>query len=210
MGRVVAEGRSLSKPALYGNFVLDIFLYSAQTIGFFGGLAIAFAINSSNSTIFLACPLIGFGVGTLVKTMVMFPDYRQAQETDVLALMSDPYASPLRGQPAKLQGQLIGRGDAGYVFGSDLKLQDPTGLLYLRYASRFGAIGNFLFGMKRVKSLIGMQVGALGWFRRGVAPWMDLIGLTSESGTTVSSYHRFWSLVLGSGAIILGCAVTAL
>jgi len=70
------------------------------------------------------------------------------------------------GQPAKLQGEFIGRGDAGYTFGSDLKLPDTTGMIYLRYVSGFGPIGNFLFGMKRVKSLMAMDVSALGWFRR--------------------------------------------
>jgi hypothetical protein len=39
-------------------------------------------------------------------------------------------------------------------------------MIYLRYASGFGPIGNFLFGMKRVKSVMGMDVSALGWFRR--------------------------------------------
>jgi len=79
-------------------------------------------------------------------------------------------------------------------------------MIYLRYASRFGPIGNFLFGMKRVKSLIGMEVNALGWFRRGVAPWMDLIELNSDSGTKVSSFHRFWSFLLGGAAIAFGIA----
>ncbi len=118
-----------------------------------------------------------------------------------------PFASSLWGVPAKLEGELIGRGDAGYAFGSDLKVQDRTGLMYLRYASRFAPVGNFFFGMKRVKSLIGGQVGTLGWFRRGVAPWMDLIQMNSESGTVVNSYHRFWSFVVGAGAIILGVVV---
>jgi len=39
-------------------------------------------------------------------------------------------------------------------------------MIYLRSASGFGLIGNFLFGMKRVKSLMAMDVSALGWFRR--------------------------------------------
>jgi hypothetical protein len=116
----------------------------------------------------------------------------------------------LRGQPAILEGELIGRGDAGYKFGSDLKLQDPSGMLYLHYASRFGSIGNFLFGMKRVKSLIGQKVGTIGWFRRGIMPWMDLIQLKGENGTIVHSYHRFWSFIMGSGLIILGVALIVL
>ncbi|MEH2330384.1 zinc metalloprotease HtpX [Nostoc sp.] len=206
MGRVIGEGKSLNKSRLYGNFFLDVLLYGAETIGFFIGLVMGVILWSSspNTGLVLGAPLIGLGIGIVIKALVMFPDYKQAPETDILTLMSDPYASPLRGQPAKLEGQLIGRGDAGYKFGSDLKIQDRSGMLYLHYASRFGPIGNFLFGMKRVQSLIGEQVGAVGWFRRGVAPWMDLIQLQSENGTIVNSYHRFWSFILGGGSIILG------
>ncbi len=206
MGRIVGEGRNLSKRKLYGNFFFDLLLYSAETLGLAVGFAIGISLYPVNPMMMVACPLIGLGVGILIKALVMFPNYSKAEELDVLTLMSDPYASPLRGQPAKLEGELIGRGDAGYAFGSDLKLQDKTGMIYLRYASRFGPIGNFLFGMKRVKSLIGMDVSALGWFRRGVAPWMDLIQLESDSGTTVNSYHRFWSFVMGIGAIAIGIA----
>ncbi|QLE40787.1 tetratricopeptide repeat protein [Nostoc sp. C052] len=210
MGRVIGEGKTLNKSRLYSNFFLDVVLYGAETIGFFAGLVTGVILLSSsqNTGLVLGAPLIGLGIGILVKALVMFPDYKQAPGTDILTLMSDPYASPLRGQPAKLEGQLIGRGDAGYKFGSDLKIQDRSGMLYLHYASRFGPIGNFLFGMKRVQSLIGEQVGAVGWFRRGVAPWMDLIQLQSENGTIVNSYHRFWSFILGGGSIILGVVLT--
>ncbi|BAY11934.1 zinc metalloprotease HtpX [Calothrix sp. NIES-2098] len=210
MGRVIGEGKNLNRNKLYGNFFLDVVLYGAETIGFIVGLVLGIILwsSSAHSGLVFGAPLIGLGLGISIKAFVMFPDYKQAPETDILTLMSDPYASPLRGQPAKLQGQLIGRGDAGNKLGSDLKIQDRSGMLYLHYASRFGPIGNLLFGMKRVQSLIGEQVEAVGWFRRGVAPWMDLIQLQSENGTVVNSYHRFWSFVLGGGAIIFGLALT--
>ncbi|WYL93551.1 MAG: zinc metalloprotease HtpX [Gloeotrichia echinulata IR180] len=209
MGRVINEGKTLSKGKLYGSFLLDVVLYGSETIGLLAGLVIAAILwsSSQNPGLSMGAPFIGLGVGIVIKALVMFPSYQQAPATDVLTLMSDPYASPLRGQPAKLEGQLIGRGDAGYKFGSDLKIQDRSGMLYLHYASRFGPIGNFLFGMKRVQSLIGQQVEAVGWFRRGVAPWMDLIQLQSENGTIVNSYHRFWSFIMGGALMILGVVV---
>ncbi|MCT7990463.1 hypothetical protein [Laspinema olomoucense] len=190
---------------LYGGFVGDLFLYTAPTIGLFAGAiaSVAFPLPGGEFKM-ISYTLIGLGIGLLVKTFVMFPNFEQAPETDILTLMGDPYASPLRAQPAKLKGELIGRGDAGYAFGSDLKLQDPSGLLFLRYASRFGPIGNALFGMKKVNSLIGMQVHSLGWFRRGVAPWMDLIQLESQNETKVNSYHRFGSFVTSGVMIIVG------
>jgi hypothetical protein len=204
MGRIIGEGKTLSKSKLYGSFVGDLFLYMAPIIGLIAGAIAWFVLPIPGGDLaYLAYPLLGLGIGLLLKTFVMFPNFDRAPETDILTLMADPYASPLRGTPAKLKGELIGRGDAGYSFGSDLKLQDPSGLLFLRYASRFGPIGNFLFGMKKVNSLIGMQVDSLGWFRRGVAPWMDLIQLETQNETKVNSYHRFWSFLM-SGAMIIG------
>ncbi len=202
MGKVIGEGKTLNKKRLYGSFFFDVFLFSLEFVGLVCGLIIGIA--SGYGQFALAFPIIGLGLGIVIKAFVMFPNYDRALETEVLELMSDPYASPLRGQPAKLSGNLIGRGQAGYKFGSDLKLQDKTGMLYLRYSSRFGPIGNFLFGMKRVQSLIGNAVNTKGWFRRGIAPWMDLIQLETETGTVVNSYHRFWSFILGGGAIFIG------
>ena len=202
MGKVIGEGKTLNKKRLYGSFFFDVFLFSLEFVGLVCGLILGIA--SGYGQFAIAFPVIGLGLGIIIKAFVMFPNYERAKETEVLELMSDPYASPLRGQPAKLTGNLIGRGQAGYKFGSDLKLQDKTGMLYLRYSSRFGPIGNFLFGMKRVQSLIGSAVNTKGWFRRGIAPWMDLIQLETDSGTVVNSYHRFWSFILGGGAIALG------
>ena len=204
MSRVVQESRNLSKKKLYGNFALDLLLYCAMPIGFFAGLLLGIAVTGSFTVIPLAYGLIGLGLGILLRTLVMFPNFKQAPESNILKLMSDPYASPLRGQPVKLQGELIGRGDAGYQLGSDLKLQDSTGMIYLHYASRFGSIGNLLFGMNRVKQLLGEQVGVTGWFRRSVAPWVDLTEFTTVSGTLVKSFHRLWSFIWGGLAILLG------
>lgn len=205
MGRIIGEGRTLSKSKLYGTFLGDLVLYTAPMVGLFGGIIAGYTLPLPGGDFKpIGYTLLGWGIGILLKTLVMFPNFDRAPETDILTLMADPYASPLRGKPAKLKGELIGRGDAGYTFGSDLKLQDPSGLLFLRYASRFGPIGNFLFGMKKVNSLIGMQVHTLGWFRRGVAPWMDLIQLETQNETKVNSYHRFWSFLISGGMIIVG------
>ncbi|MEM9004374.1 MAG: zinc metalloprotease HtpX [Cyanobacteria bacterium P01_F01_bin.86] len=201
MSQVVREGNQLNKQRLYGSFAFDVVLYTAEMIGFVVGLAIGLTLPLSNG--FIMGPLVGLGIGILVKRSVMYPDFNRAPQKDVLTLMSDPYASPLRGQPVKLDGKLIGRGNAGYKFGSDLKLQDKTGMMFLRYSSRFGPLGNFLFGARQVEGLINTDGSALGWFRRGIAPWMDLVRYTS-GGKTIDSYHRLWSLLLGIGCIIAG------
>lgn len=212
MGRVVRDGNQLSKGKLYGNFALDLLLYCAEILGIVGGLLIGglLYLGTQNPVHFVCLALVGLGIGVLCKTFVMYPNFNRAQSSDILTLMSNPYASPLRGQPVQLQGKLIGRGDAGYAFGSDLKLQDKSGMIFLRYASRFGPLGNFLFGMSQVKDLIGAQVGTTGWFRRGIAPWMDLVKFQTQEGRTVNSYHRFWSFIWGGLAIAAGFVLMVL
>jgi Zn-dependent protease with chaperone function len=197
MGHVVAEGNRLDKSRLYGTFYQDILLYSAELIAIILGLAIgAVLVNSIGGLkAFVAIPLLLLGSVMLFKRSIMYPSSQNAAATDVITLMSDAYASPLRGQPVKLEGTLIGRGDAGYVFGSDLKLQDKSGMMYLLYASRWGPLGNFFFGMKRVQGLIGSETKAKGWFRRGIGSWMDLELLSSANGNKVSSHPAFWGLV---------------
>jgi Zn-dependent protease with chaperone function len=207
MGRVMGEGKRLNRQKLHRAFASDLFLYAIPWVGVALGLILASSSLFLGVRMFvsgLSLCLIGFGVGTLVQMVFMFPDFDQAPATDILTLMSDPYASPLRGKPVKLQGELIGRGDAGSKVGSDLKLKDRVGMIYLHYSSRFGPIGNALFGYTQVKNLLGEQVNATGWFRRGVMPWIDLALLQTSSGRRVDSYHRFWTVILGSGAVILG------
>jgi Zn-dependent protease with chaperone function len=213
MGRVMAEGRQLNQGRLKQTFAVDLLLYVAPWLGLGVGILLASMGLFLGPQIFvsgLSLALIGFGIGTLAQMVFVFPDFNKAPETDVLTLMSDPYASPLRGQPVKLQGELIGRGDAGSKLGSDLKLQDRGGMMYLHYSSRFGPIGNAIFGYRQVKTLIGEQVNATGWFRRGIMPWVDLALLKTSSGRRVDSYHRFWTVILGGGTILLGLMLPAL
>lgn len=33
---------------------------------------------------------------------------------------------------------------------------------------------------------------AVGWFRRGVAPYLDLARFQSRHGQLITSYHPFW------------------
>ena len=160
MAKIVREGNKLNKRKLYGNFIFDVFIFNAPTLGLVLGLIAAGALYAvgGNFMEFITFPLFGFGLGTLIKTGVMYPDYQRSAVTDVFTLMTDPYASPLRGRPVKLEGTLIGRGDAGSRVGSDLKLQDKTGMIYTRYASRFGSLGNFFFGLTQVQQLIDSEL----------------------------------------------------
>lgn len=209
MGRIVGEGRRLDKHRLYGSFLLDLALYWSGTLGLGLGALLGWLHYTSTGNLFVGAglTLTGGGLGLLLKTLVMYPGFRCAPHTDILTLMSDPYASPLRGQPVKLTGELIGRGQAGYAFGSDLKFQDSSGMIFLRYASALGPVGNLWFGLTKAKRLINQQGSAVGWFRRGIAPYVDLFQFAPEQEPVVRGYHRLWSFLAAIGGIVLGLAI---
>jgi Zn-dependent protease with chaperone function len=211
MAGAIAQGRKLSKSKLYAQFVGDVIFYNAQWIGAIAGfvLGAAIALATSSAAVLPSFTFFGFGIGTLVNAFVTYSDIRRVSQTDIFSLMCDPYASPLRGRPIQLQGELLGRAEAGYQFGSDLMLQDRTGKIYARYASRFGALGNFLFGATQVKKLIGKEVKAVGWFRRGAIPWIDLKYLKGDR-ILVKSYPSFWLVSVGIAAIAFGFIVPIL
>lgn len=144
--------------------------------------------------------LAAFGIGLIGLTLYRFPSV-EPQPTTVLDEMRNPYASPLRGKPVSLQGSVVGRGVAGYVFGEDLMYQDRTGLTFVDYHSAFSFLGNLFFGLKKVKQLIGQASTATGWFYRSIASSLTLVRLEVKGQPKpINSYRRAWSL---AGAVFV-------
>jgi Zn-dependent protease with chaperone function len=149
--------------------------------------------------------LAAFGVGQVALALYKYP--RDASEpTTVIEALADPYASPVRGRPVELDGELIGRGQAGYRFSEDLMFQDRTGLMYLKYESWLPLLGNFLFALRRVPELIGEDVEVEGWFLRGTGPWVGMRRLR-HGDETVRGFIHYGGLVSGALLLIVGLAV---
>ncbi|MEM9540031.1 MAG: M48 family metalloprotease [Cyanobacteria bacterium P01_E01_bin.42] len=197
MVQVVRDGRLLDKKRLYGNFVGDLLRYLSPWLGFVLGGAL-FVSTGNLGFVFL----FG-GIGLLFQTFALFPRGKQWRDSDVFSLMCDPYASPFRPIPTTLKGEIIGRGDSGYAFGSDMMFQDDTGLMYLHYASLWGPLGNFFFGATQVQGLIGSKGRASGWFRRGISPYMDIKEM-AIGGKIIGGHHDTWMLIMGGVSTLLG------
>jgi len=67
--------------------------------------------------------LAAVGFALLARNFYKYPRGEPEDDT-VLSLMADPYASPVRGKNVSLDGELIGRGQAGYRFSEDLMFKD--------------------------------------------------------------------------------------
>jgi hypothetical protein len=94
----------------------------------------------------------GIATGVLLTLPLRYP-FRTPSSATVMALMSDPGASPVRGQSVRLDGKPIGRVQAGFIAGEDYIFQDKTGLMAVDFRSMLGLLGNLFAGWKRVPSI---------------------------------------------------------
>ena len=179
MGRMQIDRSRLYKEFAYGLVVLLL----PYILGGLSSLFLPFALAPG-----------AFALGLLLQIPYKFPGGSPA-ETTILEQMRNPYASPLRGKPVLLSGQVIGRGVPGYIFSEDMIYQDQTGLIFLNYNSIFGFIGNLFFALAKIKSLFAIPSRAAGWFYRGMGSSISLKCLQTEK-ELVRSHPVFWAFVL--------------
>lgn len=202
------EGQMLDHGRLYRNFAREVLIYFAPAIGFVLGLAAAVTatVGAQPGPVLIA-PLLGLGLGWSIQGLYRFPG-GAAERTTVFELMCDPYASPVRGRLVYLEGQIVGRLQAGSPIGEDFKLQDRTGLMAINYESLIPVLGNLWFGWRRLANLMNGQVSAIGWFRRYTTAFVDLNQMKAANGT-IESYTRFWGLWRGPVFIVLALLLMA-
>jgi Zn-dependent protease with chaperone function len=197
------DGADLDRTRLYGRFFFEVLVYFAPIIGIAVGLLPALADHRMIGVVVLA-----FGLGLLTKGIYRFPSIKNPEEATVLDLMSDPYASPLRGKPVIVSGTAIGKASAGSLFGEDLVVHDPSGgLITLNYESIVPFFGNLFFGYARARDIIGRRVTATGWFRRKVYQLIDAKTIETPE-RPFASYTRFRALLLAVIVTGLGIAAT--
>ncbi|TVQ49617.1 MAG: hypothetical protein EA365_00305 [Gloeocapsa sp. DLM2.Bin57] len=187
LSNAISEAKKLEQSKLKQNFWLDWLIFYLPIMGIIGGLSIALLLYLIGKpvTMLLTLPLLSFGVGKIIKNLVMYP-YKQTitNTNNIISLFSSPYTSAMRSNKVKLSGELLSNQESYFA------LQDQTALIKTRY-----------FRVKNNPSL-GSQVKAIGWFRRGVTPYLDLIELKIEDKLYKSTYY-LGNLSLGLGALIL-------
>jgi Zn-dependent protease with chaperone function len=199
----------VDKRKLYRNFLKDILVLTLPFL-----LAVSYPILYFLLVYFNYLPfslyfipewlfLIGFGI--LVSTIYKYPG-KKAQETTIIELMSDIYASPVRGKPVALEGIIVGRGVPGLIFSEDLMIQDKTGLIYLNYESWLPFLGNLIFGLAKVPKLIDKRAKIYGWFLRGNYQWIGLRLLETDK-EKIHGFVKLGGLIGGIFFILLSVII---
>ena len=146
-------------------------------------------------------------IGVLVTLPRRYP-FGAPSDATVMALMSDPAASPIRGRSVRLEGKPIGRVDPGFFAGEDFIFQDRSGLIAVDFRSMLGLVGNLFAGWKRVPKHFGQPGEVRGWFRRSMGGYVILRELSTTAGR-LRSRPLFWQILL-SLLVIVGTAVALL
>lgn len=212
LDKVDMYGRELDMQRMYGTFFLELAVYFApQMLGVLFPLAALASLilgHAGLSGALFSLTVFGVGLGMTLKGFYSFGATGEAQASTVLELMSDPYASPLKGRPVMLDGTVVGRADAGNKLDEDMTLEDTGGgLILLNYESPFGPLGNWWFAARRVGKLAQQRVQVEGWFRRGVSQQIDLKRVRTEAGEDISSWTGLWGRAGGIVVLLVGLGI---
>jgi uncharacterized protein (DUF2147 family) len=143
-----------------------------------------------------------FAAAVIATLYVRYPS-TPPQSTAVMALMTNPAASPVVGRPVRLEGTPIGRANPGFFAGEDI-YQDKTGILAVDFRSMLGILGDLYTGWRRIPKQIGQAGSVTGWFRRSMGGSVILSEMTSPGGQ-LRARPYFWQMLL----CMLGFAVAA-
>ena len=164
---------------LWSKFLRELALIAlpAAALGL-GGLA---GLATGNPVLaLLAIPVAVLAWAALIP--ITYPSSPPA-DTTIVALMGDVAASPVVGRPVRLEGEVIGRANAGSVVGEDTIFADPTGRMTVDFRSLLGPIGDLWTGWRRIAPHIGAKGEATGWFRRSMGGYVILDRLSTAAGT---------------------------
>lgn len=163
----------------------------------------AFALLSPAAAIGAA--VLGFGIGYLGRVLFTYHLEDGYSPASVAALLKVVKVSPVRGVPAELRGTVIGRGTPGFILSEDVTIQDKTGILFMDYNQPL-AIFNWWFALARVPEIMGKEVVARGWYRRGPAPYFEVREI-NYGGKSRKSYvypaKLAWGVILSGLGLLL-------
>ncbi len=159
-----------------------------------------------DSRTFWFCPLMGLGLGTMLRINRFFPDltFGMTLSQQLSQWISEPSLLPNSSLPAKFAGTIVGRPGIANWLGQDLMLKTSEGLLKLHFFSAIGPLGNAIGLQQKPAALLGKPVQVLGWFRRGNHAWIDIDKIRLNNGTLLQAAHPIASLLVAVVTAMLG------
>jgi len=192
--------------------VVFVLLVAVSIVWFFAILlqvndTITNAFTGSNLLLMWAVGFYLIAFAFIIKTQFMYKSGFEPKH--ISDLLVNVKVSPIRCEPAILEGIIVGQGIPGYYFSDDLYFQDDTGLLYIDY--RFGlSIVDFFWAILKARKLVGQRVRIKGWYRRGPSPYLQVDTIETAHGERYRNYSKHMTYIWAILAFLVGIVLLAL
>ena len=158
------------------DFLIEILINFIPSLVLIAGAIVAiveFCLEKVNTGIIItSATLLLTLIFSLIKLNRRHPN-KNYEPRKVRDLLGEVKVSNITAVPCSLEGEVIGRGDPGYIFNEDMTIQDDTGLIFLDYNQPLFIL-NKIYGLFKNKNNIGKTVKVKGWYRRSPVPYVEI------------------------------------
>ena len=158
-----------------------------------------------NYGLFMGICIIAFAISTLVPYSRSHKN-KNYKQTNVADLLGEVKVSGVTSVPCIVNGEIIGRGNPGYIFSEDFVIRDETGIIFLDYNQPLALI-NTLFALLKSKKYINKTAEIKGWYRRCPVPYIEIYKMTVD-GKTKKCYSYGFTKGLIYTLIVTGTVIS--
>ena len=148
-------------------------------------------------------PMLLMALGVTWFARILYRYRGEFRDCNVGTLLQDLEVSQMQPRAVRMKGKVVGRGEPGAFWSPDLVLRDQTGIIFLLYRSSI-PFARFIFGTGKAEEYVGQNVVVEGWYRRGLAPYIEMAKLTGENGRSSRLYSRWIQAMAAAVCVAIG------
>ena len=153
------------------------------------------------------------GIGLLLTTIFAYLAFKRAhrggyEEKTVENLLSEVKVSGVTSISCTLKGQIIGRGNPGYMFNEDFMIRDDTGIIFADYNTPLWIL-NKIFAIFKNGQNMDKEVTLRGWYRRSPVPYVEIYDFVIDGKKHKTGIYTF-NVVLYVILLIISVALIML
>ncbi len=177
------------------DFLVEILLKFLPSVGLVATISFLMVWLFGDATI----GKYGFAISGIVmmlfELLLFLRRYKKTnfKESNVEELLGEVKVSGVTPIPCTVKGNIIGRGDAGYIFNEDFVIRDETGIIFLDYNQPLWIV-NKIFAFFKAKTFIDKEVMIKGWYRRSPVPYIEIYSMETD-GKTKKVYTYIFKLI---------------
>ena len=192
----------LKKDANYGKmFAFELLLVALPVFAFIATIVFLLLFLNDRDTVWFKYAMCICGFVTVgFEAILFFRKYnkKEFKKATVEDLLGETKVSGVTSVACEMKGNVIGRGDPGYVFSEDFVIRDKTGIMFLDYKQPLWLI-NKIFAFFKAKTFIDKEITIKGWYRRSPVPYVEIftMEMDGKKKKVVTYYFKLFGLLLG-------------